>query len=105
MKHYLWIPGIVLLSKMFLHSFVIADASSSTPSNVDAFTPSMTGEDTFIQQSKERMNTLNEQNQNMIKGDQEMLNEGYDPNEIYPKPLKPSDNQSPHWTPPNGQGK
>ena len=73
--------------------------------DVDQFSPSMSGENTFIEESQERMNRLHQQNRNMMEDDREMMQEGYDPNEISPQynPSSNSHRQQPHWKPPNGQ--
>lgn len=82
--------------------YLLSIAATQNPSNIDSFTPNMSGENAFIQQSNERMETLKQQNETMIRDDREMMKEGYDPNEIYPSKNRPS---TPIWNPPSGEGK
>lgn len=77
---------------------LVADASPTTQrqayqqwtmeKGVDKFTPQMNGENKFIQESQNRYDRLNQENRQMIQGDQKMLREGYDPNEKYFQPDK-----------------
>lgn len=105
---------VVLTSSIGIGDFAL-QAFNGTPraerdqnpntTEVDQFSPSMSGENAFIKESQERMNRLNQQNRNMIENDREMIQEGYDPNEISPQysPSSNSRRQQPHWKSPNGQ--
>lgn len=105
---------LVLTSQLGHTDFTLQASNGAPPSerdqnpninNVDQFSPSMSGESSFIKESQERMNRLNQQNRNMMEEDREMMQEGYDPNEISPQYSPPSNSQTqkPHWKPPNGQ--
>lgn len=66
--------------------------------------PSMNDENSFIESSNDWMNRLNQQNRNMIEGDREMMQEGYDPNEVNPTSRFSTDpNLNSHWNSPNGK--
>ena len=55
---------------------------------VEQFNPDMSGETKFIQESEDRFYKLEQENQGMIKADNQMMQEGYDPNEKYFQPKK-----------------
>lgn len=46
-------------------------------------TPNTSGEHSFMMQSRNRFNQMNQANRNMIQQDRSMMREGYDPNENY----------------------
>ena len=52
-------------------------------SNVDQYSPDMSGENSFMIQSQNQYERMNQQNRNMIEQDRRMMKQGYDPNENY----------------------
>lgn len=57
----------------------------SSPPNIYSSSASqnMSEEDNFLQQSENRMDQMHHSNQNMLKRDRKMIQEGYDANELY----------------------